>query len=200
MPGFDYGNARLRSMRSRLLSKREMEQLAEAGSLKGFIAGLTKTAYRKAVESALAHTSGMESIDEAMREDLSDTLGAVRHFYIEEASESVASSCLFMIFIILSGLRFSPAHIRPRYSECANSDWYIRMQHSPISSCKLRAQSTAAVWVPLAQHLVELRTGSQAQRQTGWNLRWIYGFASGKFLQRLPSKSVLASSFDLEAD
>ena len=40
MSDFDYGNARLRVMKSRLLSRQELEALAEAGSLNGLIAAL----------------------------------------------------------------------------------------------------------------------------------------------------------------
>lgn len=90
MSGYDYGNARLRAMKSRLLSRQELEALAEAGSLNGLIAALTKTAYQKPLESALARTSGMNSIASAIREDLVNSLGKVQSFYGEDAWEKVA--------------------------------------------------------------------------------------------------------------
>jgi V/A-type H+-transporting ATPase subunit C len=83
MSGFDYGNARLKAMKSRLLTRRKMEALVEAKSLQGLIAALTKTAYQKSVESSLARESGMNCISEALHKDLVHTFAKVRNFYID---------------------------------------------------------------------------------------------------------------------
>jgi vacuolar-type H+-ATPase subunit C/Vma6 len=77
-------------MKSRLLSWRELSGLAEAGNLQGLIAGLSKTAYRKPVEAALARTSGIACISVALREDLESALGKIRRFYIGQAGEMAA--------------------------------------------------------------------------------------------------------------
>jgi len=90
MSGYDYGNARLRAMKSRLLPRRELDTLVETGSLQGLISALTKTAYRKPVEAALARTSGMVCVAEALRHDLVDTLGKVRKFFDGQVGEMVA--------------------------------------------------------------------------------------------------------------
>jgi len=90
MSGYDYGNTRLRAMKSRLLSKRELDDLVETSSPQGLIAALTKTAYRKPVETALARTSGMNCIAEAFRYDLVHTFDKVRKFYNGQAGEMVA--------------------------------------------------------------------------------------------------------------
>jgi V/A-type H+-transporting ATPase subunit C len=76
-------------MKSRLLSRRELEGLAEVESLPGLIAALTKTAYRKPVEAALARTTGLDCISEALHNDLIATLGKIRTFYSESAGEAV---------------------------------------------------------------------------------------------------------------
>jgi len=90
MSDYDYGNARLRAMKSRLLPSRELDALLETGSPQGLIAALTKTAYRKPVEAALARTSGMNCIAEALRTDLVNTLGKVQKFYSGQAGQLVA--------------------------------------------------------------------------------------------------------------
>jgi V/A-type H+/Na+-transporting ATPase subunit C len=90
MADYDYGNARLRVMKSRLLPRRELDTLADAGSLQGLIAALTKTVYQKSVEAALTRATGMQCIDEAMRSDLVNTIGKIRDFYKEGAAEMVA--------------------------------------------------------------------------------------------------------------
>jgi vacuolar-type H+-ATPase subunit C/Vma6 len=89
MPDYDYGNARLHVMKSKLLSKRDLELLAEGGSLQGLIAALIKTVYQKAVEEALTRATGMECIDEALRNDLVNTVGKVGTFYRGSAGKLV---------------------------------------------------------------------------------------------------------------
>ena len=62
MADFDYGNARLRAMKSRLLSRSALEALAETETIKGLILALAKTPYERSIEAALVRSSGMESI------------------------------------------------------------------------------------------------------------------------------------------
>ena len=90
MAGFDYGNARLRAMKSRLLSMREIQEMAAAGSIEGLIGMLTKTSYREAVNLALARFSGKDCIGEALRQDTADNLGKIRGFYTESAGDIVS--------------------------------------------------------------------------------------------------------------
>lgn len=81
MSEFDYGNARLRAMKSRLLSRRALEALAAAESIDGLITALTNTAYREAVETALVRLMGMECLAEALRNDLVSAVGNARRFF-----------------------------------------------------------------------------------------------------------------------
>jgi len=90
MPDYDYGNARLHAMKSRLLSSRELDMLANAGSLLGLISALTKTAYQKVVESALTRTSGMDCIEDALRNNMENTIGKIHSFYNGSARKMVA--------------------------------------------------------------------------------------------------------------
>ena len=90
MTDFDYGNARLRAMKSRLLPRRSLEELAEAGSVQGLITALTNTAYREAVEMALVRLTGIECLAEALRNDLVATLGKARAFFSGSAGDLAA--------------------------------------------------------------------------------------------------------------
>lgn len=90
MADYDYGNARLRVMKSRLLTPRELEALSSAGSVPGLIAALTRTVYQKTVEAALTHSSGMRCIDDALKNDLVAIIGKVRGFYDESAGKTTA--------------------------------------------------------------------------------------------------------------
>lgn len=89
MSDYDYGNARLHGMKSRLLPRSELESLARTGTLQGLIAALTRTVYQKSVEAALTRATGVQCIDEALRHDLVSTIGKLRDFYIEDARETV---------------------------------------------------------------------------------------------------------------
>ncbi len=81
MSGFEYGNARLRAMRSRLLPRSMLAQLTETRSLPEFIGLFAQTPYRKSLEVALVQASDLESIYEALRRDFVDTIARVRGFY-----------------------------------------------------------------------------------------------------------------------
>lgn len=89
MSGFDYGNARLRAMKSRLLTRQEIESLAQSGDLQGILSGLMKTEYRKSVETALTHATGMNCLQEALHLHLVSILGKIQSFYRDEAGQAV---------------------------------------------------------------------------------------------------------------
>jgi V/A-type H+-transporting ATPase subunit C len=90
MSDYDYGNARLRAMKSRLLTRTEIEALAHTGSLSALINSLIRTPYRKSVEAAMVRTIGLNCIAEALRLDMIETLGNVCTFYGGSAREMVA--------------------------------------------------------------------------------------------------------------
>ena len=90
MSDYDYGNARLRVMKSRLLPSQQLRGLAEEDSLDGLIAALTQTVYQKSVEAALTRAAGLQCIDEALRNDLINTVGKIGGFYEENAGKMVA--------------------------------------------------------------------------------------------------------------
>lgn len=163
MSDFDYGNARLRAMKSRLLSRRMLEGLAEAGSVQGLITGLTNTAYREAVEAALVRLTDMECLAEALRNDLVATVGAARTFFSGADGELAALVLrrydLHNVKTVLRGLeREIPAN------EILASTLPIGELHPPDLVELARAASVRAAidliatWrLPLAQPLLELR-------------------------------------------
>ena len=94
MSDFDYGNARLRAMKARLLPRRTLEGLTEVRSVPGLITALTSTAYREAVAAALVRLTGMDCLAAALRDDLVATLGKARVFYSEAAQASAQLALL----------------------------------------------------------------------------------------------------------
>lgn len=90
MTGYEYGNARLHAMKSRLLSHKELEGLLDSGSLQGLIAALTRTVYHKSLEAALTRTSGLECINETLRTEMISELKNVRTFFRGQPAHMVA--------------------------------------------------------------------------------------------------------------
>lgn len=109
MADFDYGNARLRALKSQLLRRADYERLIDSGSVEGLLAGLLHTAYRPAVETALARQAGPAAVGDALRRDLAQTINRRRHFYAGEAGVWVMRALLpydvFNIKTVLRGLR-----------------------------------------------------------------------------------------------
>lgn len=81
MTGLDYGNARLRARRSRLLSAADYDSLIAADSLDGLISVLATTAYAPDLDAALPRFTGLRRLDEIVRCHLIRVLGAVPTFY-----------------------------------------------------------------------------------------------------------------------
>lgn len=209
MPAYDYPNARLRAMKSRLLSRRELESLAEAGSLQGFIAALAKTAYRKAVETALARATGMDCITNAMHADLVETIGKIRAFFSEEDRETVTivlrTYDVHNLKTILRGLaRTVPsgeilASVVPvgefRY------EMLVELARAPGPRAAIDAMATLRL--PFAQPLLALRARHPGADVFEMELaldQWRFQ-ETQQFLEKTPqAEDTLASAFKLEAD
>jgi V/A-type H+-transporting ATPase subunit C len=87
MSDFEYGNARLKAMKSRLLSRVALEELAETRHIAGLITALAETAYREAVNAALLRLSGMDCLAEALRNHLKATVRKAGCFFSGSAGE-----------------------------------------------------------------------------------------------------------------
>lgn len=81
MVGMEYGNTRLRAMRSRFLGPGDYARLAMTGSVDGLLATLSDTAYAPDVEAALTRYSGLRRFDEVVRHHLERVLRAMGSFY-----------------------------------------------------------------------------------------------------------------------
>ena len=79
--GFDYGNARVRAMRSRMLSRDTYGDLVTATTIEQILGVLDDTDYAEDVEAALTRYRGPERYDRALSAHLTRTLSSVRSFY-----------------------------------------------------------------------------------------------------------------------
>ncbi len=87
MSDFDYGNARLHAMKSRLLARQELETLAEQKSIMGLINALTKTALREGIELSLVQSTGMDALNRTRRNEYINSIGKARTYFSGKAEE-----------------------------------------------------------------------------------------------------------------
>lgn len=86
MSNFDYGNARIRAMKSRLLTWEALSSLAAAGTVPTLLNALTRTNYRPAVEKALVQFADMAALQSALQQELVDTVNRARGFFTGQAA------------------------------------------------------------------------------------------------------------------
>jgi V/A-type H+-transporting ATPase subunit C len=79
--GYGYGNARLRAMRSRLLTETVYSDLLAKARIEEVITALTETPYKDDVEAALVRVGGVRCVFESLRANLTLTLRQVREFF-----------------------------------------------------------------------------------------------------------------------
>lgn len=163
MPDYDYGNARLRVMKSRLLSQRALEALAESDTVQSLIVALLKTPYRKAIETSLTHTSGLNCILDALQLDLIETTTRIRQFYREKASEMVARVLrrydIHNIKAILRGLgkNAPPGEISSTLLPIGDLSYSLLGEIGRASGLRAAIDLLASLNLPMAQPLIRLR-------------------------------------------
>ncbi len=88
----DYGyiNARVRAMKSRLLSRRTYGELLGRTSIDELLAALAQTPYRASMEAALARETGWAALRDALRRDLTSHLGRVRAMVMDQPDSEPA--------------------------------------------------------------------------------------------------------------
>jgi V/A-type H+-transporting ATPase subunit C len=80
MPDFPYINARVRAMRSRLMSPGQLEELLGAPTLEAFIQALSSTPYGFDLQEALLRYEGLRAVDQALSQSLSRTTRTILGF------------------------------------------------------------------------------------------------------------------------
>jgi len=208
MSAFDYGNARLRAMISRLLTKRDLENLAGSGTITGLISALTKTAYHKSVEFALARMTGIDCINEALRMDLINTLCKLRGFYSERAGVMVSIILRFYdlhnITAILRGLNNNivPVKIFATLVPVGDLDLHTLTALSRAAGLREAIDMMASMRLPFAPPLLRLRSEqlstSIPQMELAlqrWHFQQAQDYATG-----IPDAKLFMAAINLDAD
>ena len=79
--GYGYGNARLRAMRSQLLTEADYRALLARANLEELITALADSPYQAEIEAVLVRMEGVRTLFEALRANLTHTLGQLRGFF-----------------------------------------------------------------------------------------------------------------------
>ncbi len=78
---YGYANARLRAMKSRLLTRSAYMELANEPSVEDVIADLTRTPYQTPLEAALVKSSGWACLSEGLRVYFAQTVARIGNFF-----------------------------------------------------------------------------------------------------------------------
>ena len=81
MPLYDYGNTRLRARISSFFSIQTLESFADLTSIDSLISQLSKSHYKKSIESSLTHADGMTCIMQAIRQEYSNIRFNLERYY-----------------------------------------------------------------------------------------------------------------------
>lgn len=77
---YDYANARIRAMKSRLLERKELEELAAKLDIDSVINQLQETPYREDIDDASVRHSGIACVEYALRRNLGKTFRLILSF------------------------------------------------------------------------------------------------------------------------
>ena len=164
MSEYDYGNARLKAMKSRLLSRREIEALSETGSQTGLTAALVRTAYRRPVEVALTRSTGMNCIYDALQNDLIDLMSKTRGFFQGQAYKMISivlgAYDIHNLKTIFRGLkRNAPAgEIIKILLPIGDLDYSLLVEIARVPGSREAIDHLASMNLPVAQPLLKLRS------------------------------------------
>lgn len=102
MPDFPYVNARVRAMRSRLLTPAQIEDLVALPSMAAFIQALGSTPYSGSLQEALVRYEGVRAVDDALARNFQRTTRSILEFADGPARKLIS---IFLLRWDLANLR-----------------------------------------------------------------------------------------------
>jgi len=207
--GYDYGNARLRAMKSRLLTRLELEEMAESSNMEGLITALANTTYRQAVQAALVRTSGIACVAEALKQDLIHTLGRIHSFYSGRERDLVAialpSYDVHNLKTILRGIsrKATPSEISRSLLPVGELTDAILTELVRSSDPRTAIDLLASMGLSIAQPLLILRAERPGAKTPEMELaldRWYFQETRRRIQQSLRATRLMNAALDLEAD
>ncbi len=120
---YGYANARLRAMKSRLLTRNDYAALIDEPNVEAMVAQLTHTVYQAAIEAALVRASGWDCLAQGLRRHLATTLARIDSFFSGKPQHLwQILIARYQVFNLKTILRGSVAKILVSTSE-SNKEW-----------------------------------------------------------------------------
>ena len=207
--GYDYGNARLRAMKSRLLTRLELEDLAESSNMEGMITALANSTYRQAIQAALVRTSGIACIEEALKQDLMHTLSRIHSFYPDRKRDLIAIALpnydAHNLKTILRGLsrQVKPSEISRFLLPAGELTAAILTELVRSPDPRTAIDLLASMGLSIAQPLLILRAEIPGAETPEMELaldRWYFQESRRRIQQSHLATGLLSAALDLEAD
>jgi len=207
MPQYEYANARLRAMKSRMLPRAGLVALAEVKSLESLLAALERTPYCQAL--AAAQGRGRERLHATLCRDLSDTLVLVQRLFGREEWElaSVFSRPFDIgnLKAVLRGLATGtrPEKIAKALLPVGELEASVLDELSRLPSLRAAVERLAALRLPPAAPLIALHREQPGASLAEMELaleRWHHERARRYLLRAEDGVQTLTAALDLEAD
>lgn len=163
MIGFDYANARLRAMKSRLLPREKLEALTDERNITAFLNALTRTPYQEAVEMTLVQYTGLVAVSQTLQLHMNGRLEKIQRFFEGKSAELVEPLWyrydVDNIKAVLRGLtRQLPAEEILNATISRGTLNSADLAHLAQSTSARQAVDLLATWgVPMAHPLLALR-------------------------------------------
>lgn len=194
-------------MKSRLLSRQELDALSEAGNMRALIAALAKTPYRRPLEAALVHLAGREAVLRAVRDDLETTLASIRQFYRGDAADKVGIVLRVYdvrnVKALLRGLssHATPDEIRSSLLPVGELSGDVLSELAQAANPRVAIDLLASMALPFAAPLLRLRAERPGATTLEMELRLDQWYFQQAFdtLQEEADETLLAA-LHLEAD
>jgi len=206
---YDYGNARLRARKSRLLSRHDLELLSETGSLQSLITALLRTPYRKSIETALARITGIDCITEALRNDLVESMKTIHGFYAGNASEMIAMVMRYYdihnLKAILRGLgkNVAPGEIIPTLLPIGDLSYNLLADVARAQSPRIAIDLLASMNYPIVHPLLKLRVARPGADTFEMEMaleQWYFQEARKDLPGEDEAEQLLLSALNMDAD
>lgn len=194
-------------MKSRLLTRRELDDLSEAGNMQALIADLARTPYRRPLEAALVHLVGREAVSRGVREDLEKTLAGIHRFYDGDAGANV--ELLLQVYdvrnlkAILRGLNnhVTPGEIEAALLPVGQLSGDILAELAQAANPRAAIDLLASMALPSAIPLLRLRAERPGASTVEMEVRLEQWYFEEAFARLQESRDeTLAAALRLEAD
>lgn len=209
MSEYDYGNARLRAMKSRLLSPEQFLHLAETENIDLLLSDLSNTPYQRSAEVAIVRAFGFERITRLLQHHLVETAAKIRRFYTGTSAELISVLLTrYDIHNLKAILRGLSQHVPPAQIMAALLP-IGDLKHSNLTQLvaterpRIAIDLLASMRFMIAVPLVKLRSQRPNATVSEMELcleQWYFQYAADKIENLHQQDSALAQALLVDAD